>query len=235
MNTICMLVLCNFMEKPTYLDFYFDYISPYAYFAWRRISTLCDTHHVELRIHPIVFGKLLDHWGQRGPAEIPPKREWLFKYCDRYATINRFEFNPPRHHPFNPLSALRCSLKEVCGDKQRELISAIFKACWSQGKDIGHGEALAPILKETDLDSAGLMRKIAQKETKQILIQETQEAIGHGVFGVPSMIVNQQLFWGNDQMDHVALALQGKDPLNLARVTEVLSRPRGVDRKALKQ
>ena len=67
------------------LDFYFDYLSPYAYFSWRRLQPLCLQHNLELRPHPVVFGKLLDHWGQRGPAEIPPKKASVYQYCYRYA------------------------------------------------------------------------------------------------------------------------------------------------------
>jgi len=60
------------------LDFYFDFLSPFAYFAWHNMLALTQQYQLVLRPHPIVFGKLLDHWGQLGPAEIVPKREWVF-------------------------------------------------------------------------------------------------------------------------------------------------------------
>ncbi|MDA1372543.1 MAG: DsbA family protein [Proteobacteria bacterium] len=59
--------------KVAALDFYFDFLSPFAFFAWRDISPLCEKYQLELRVHPIVFGKLLDHWGQLGPGVIIPK------------------------------------------------------------------------------------------------------------------------------------------------------------------
>ena len=89
------------------IHFYFDFISPYAYFAWRKLPALAEKYNREIEAHPIVFGKLLDKWGQLGPAEIPPKRSWLNQYCLRYAALNGFEYNPPKIHPFNPLAALR--------------------------------------------------------------------------------------------------------------------------------
>jgi 2-hydroxychromene-2-carboxylate isomerase len=219
--------------KPQHLDFYFDYLSPYAYFAWRQIVPLCDRYQVELRIHPVVFGKLLDHWGQLGPAEIPPKREFVYKYCYRYARLHGFAFNPPKYHPFNPVHALRLSLKEVCGDRQRQVVSAIFNAGWSQGQDIGNPTELAAIVDALGLDGAALWEKATTRETKETLKQETREGIKQGVFGVPTVIVGGQLFWGNDQLEYITLCLEGADPLDAEQVTATLARPRAIDRKAI--
>ena len=89
------------------IHFYFDFISPYSYFAWLKLPGLAKKYNREIEAHPVVFGKLLDKWGQLGPAEIPPKQSWLNQYCLRYAALNGFEYNPPKEHPFNPWAALR--------------------------------------------------------------------------------------------------------------------------------
>ena len=70
------------------IHFYFDFISPFAFFAWRKLPLLANRYNYKVECHPVVFGKLLDKWGQLGPAEIPSKRNWLYQYCIRYATIN---------------------------------------------------------------------------------------------------------------------------------------------------
>ena len=75
------------------VHFYFDYLSPYAYFAWRQLQPLCQRYCVDLRPHPVVFGKLLDHWGQLGPAEIDPKKTALYKYCYTQAIFKLFHIN----------------------------------------------------------------------------------------------------------------------------------------------
>ncbi|MCV6590075.1 MAG: DsbA family protein [Marinobacterium sp.] len=80
------------------LHFYFDYLSPYACFSWRALQSLSESHDLILEAHPVVFGKLLDHWGQLGPAEVPPKKAALYRYCDRYAKLHGFAFNPPACH-----------------------------------------------------------------------------------------------------------------------------------------
>ena len=73
------------------IHFYFDYISPFAYFAWRQLPSIAEKYNRRIEAHPVVFGKLLDHWGQLGPAEIAPKRNWLHQFCLRYAVVNGFE------------------------------------------------------------------------------------------------------------------------------------------------
>lgn len=214
------------------LDFYFDYISPYAYFSWRELQYLAEKYDLSVTPHPVVFGKLLDHWGQLGPAEVRPKKDALYRYCDRYARLHGFEFNPPACHPYNPLPALRLSLPEVCGvENQNRVISAIFNAGWSQGADLSCLETLGRLLDDLDLDSAALLQAINEPATKNSLIDSTQNALNRDVFGVPTFIIEDELFWGNDQLPHIELFLQGKDPLNRESVEKMLARHRGIDRK----
>ena len=214
--------------------FYFDFISPYSYFAWRKLPALAKKYNREIEACPIVFGKLLDKWGQLGPAEIPPKNCWLNKYCLRYAAINGFEFNPPKTHPFNPLAALRMSLKEVSGVDQLKVIETIFKGGWSRGADLGDLSTLISLLNKQSIDGEIFSKKISKTEIKNLLINETNKAIRKGVFGVPTIIIDDNLFWGNDQMDHIELLLDGKDPLDRERLNNQM-RPRAIDRKALKK
>ena len=215
------------------IHFYFDFISPYAYFAWRKLPTLAKKYNREIEAHPVVFGKLLDKWGQLGPAEIPPKRNWLNEYCLRYAALNGFKYNPPKKHPFNPLAALRMSLKEVSGDDQLRVIDSIFKGGWSHGADLGDLSTLISLLTKESIDGKSLSEKILDLNIKELLINETSFAIEKGVFGVPTIIIDDNLFWGNDQMNHIELLLDGKDPLDRERLNDQ-ERPRAIDRKAFK-
>jgi 2-hydroxychromene-2-carboxylate isomerase len=216
------------------IHFYFDFISPYAYFAWRKLPTLAKKYNREIEAHPVVFGKLLDKWGQLGPAEIPPKRNWLNEYCFRYAALNGFKYNPPKKHPFNPLAALRMSLKEVSGDDQLRVIDSIFEEGWSHGADLGDLSTLTSLLTRQSIDGETLSKKVSESEIKELLIDETTYAIEKGVFGVPTIIIDDNLFWGNDQMDHIELLLDGRDPLDRERLNDQ-ERPRAIDRKAFKK
>ena len=214
------------------IHFYFDYISPFAYFAWRKLPSLAVKYNYKIIPHPIVFGKLLDKWGQLGPAEIPPKRDWLNKYCLRYAAINGFHYNPPKKHPFNPLFALRLSLKEVSGIHQFRVIETIFESGWTMGKDLGDLSTLISLLEQKSIKIKNIRKQVSDPVIKKILFNETSSAIELGVFGVPTIIIDYNLFWGSDQMEHIDLLLSGKDPLDLKKLKEHIKRPRAIDRKA---
>jgi 2-hydroxychromene-2-carboxylate isomerase len=205
-------------------------LSGYAYFAWRRIQGLCASRCVELVPHPVVFAKLLDHWGQLGPAEIAPKKEVVYRYGYRYAKLNGFEFNPPAAHPFNPLPALRLSLLEVAGEYQFALIDTLFHAGWTRGSNLGDIDVLAQLLDEAGLPAQRLLAAAASPQAKERLKRETAEAIDVGVFGVPSMVWCGELFWGNDQLEHLAVCIDGNDPLDREKLADMLARKRAVDR-----
>lgn len=216
------------------VDFYFDYISGYAYFAWLRIQEICDRRGVELDVHPVLFAGLLDRWGQLGPAEIPPKRAWAYKDAFRHARLHGIELSCPKYHPFNPLLALRLSLREVAGAEQRRVVSTLFRAGWGQGIDLGSPDELAGALDREGLDGRALIERASAPEAKEALRRDTERAVDRGVFGVPTTFVGDELFWGSDRMDYIELALDGRDPLDEARVREALARPRAADRRKVR-
>lgn len=195
------------------VDFYFDYLSPYAYLAAREIGPLCERRGVELRLRPVLFAGLLDHWGQRGPAEIPPKGRHAFRECVRYARLHDVPLRSPRHHPFRPLTALRVSLPEVSGDAQALAIRLLFDMGWGQGGDLGSDAEIAAALDAGGLDGPRLVSNAAEPDPKTLLREQTEAACARGVFGIPTMLVGDELFWGLDQLRYLELHLDGKDPL----------------------
>ena len=223
------------MSKPApsikHIDFYFDFISPYAYFAWFRVQEVCRARNLELRLHPILFAGLLNHWGQLGPAEIPPKREFLFKDGYRYAKLHGLEFECPKFHPFNPLTALRVALPEVAGANQTRIVDALYRASWGRGGDLGNEAELIALLDGAGFPGKELVEKTKDSAVKSALRKNTEQAIARGLFGVPTMIAGDELFWGSDRFDHLELYLDGRDPLAPEFVARVLSRPKAVDRR----
>ena len=189
---------------PEAVEFFFDFISPYSYLAWPRVRAACARRGLEVVPRPVLFAALLDHGGQRGPAEIPAKREWLVTDCLRIASLQGVPFTFPARHPFNPVTALRAALPEVAGERQIEVADALWTAGWGAGIDLGSPAALGAALDERGLDGAAL--------------------IARGVFGVPTTIAAGVLFWGNDRVEHLELALDGRDPLDRSRVRELLAR-----------
>lgn len=195
------------------LSFYFDYLSPYAFFASRQLPALCQKHGVKLDYCPALFAGLLNHWGQLGPAEIPPKARHTAKQCMRYAAMNGITYNGPKYHPFNPLTSLRVSTVEVAGEDQAKVIDCLYSLGWEEGGDLGDDETIAEALVTADLDGPGLVARCKEPLVKKALRANTNSAIGRGVFGVPTMLIDDQLFWGIDQLEYLDLYLQGKDPI----------------------
>lgn len=214
-----------------HMDFWFDFISPYAFFAWLRIRDLAAAHNATLRLRPVLFAGLLDHHGQLGPAEIPSKREHTFKDILRYAILNDIPLKGPATHPFNPLTALRCALPEVGQGRQAEIIDTLYRAGWSRGIDLGDPAAIVAALTGAGLDGEALLARAQAPASKMALKQETSAAIARGVFGVPTVDVDGELFWGNDRLDYVALRLAGRDPLPRGAAAEILARPSGAVRR----
>lgn len=197
---------------PAPITFYFDFISPYAYVAWSQIHRLAGAHAV--RPVPVLFAALLDHHGQRGPAEIPAKRAYIFK--DVWRKAHRFGLPPvvpPPAHPFNPLTALRVTALLDGKAEQRAAIDALFRATWAGGGGVDGPARVAEVLTGIDLDGPRLVAEANEPDAKARVRANTEAAIADGAFGVPTMIVNGELFWGVDALEALADHLAGKDPL----------------------
>jgi len=212
------------------LDYYFDFLSPYAYFAWPRAKAACAARGLELAPHPVLLAGLLNHWGQLGPAEVPPKREFTFKDCFRYAGLHGIPFIGPTSHPFNPLLVLRLASKEVAGDQQIAVIDALWHAVWGVGIDPASAAEVTAALDAAGLEGATLVAKAQTPPAKEALRLETAAALEHQVFGVPTFIAGGELFWGNDRIDSLERYLDGKDTVDEQALSVFRSRPSSVQR-----
>ncbi len=177
-----------------------------------------------------MFAGLLDHWGQLGPAEIPPKATHVFKDIRRFAALRGIPMRSPRYHPFRPLLALRVSLAVVSHRQQTEVITALYDAGWGAGIDLGDPDDIRQALDEAGLDGGKLIAAAEEPLATDALRSETENAINRGVFGIPTMMIEDELFWGVDQLQHLALYLDGKDPLATAEYAEHGSLGRAVIR-----
>ncbi len=196
------------------IEFYFDFISPYSYFAWLQLPQLKKEHDLNFTIKPVLLAGILNHYGQKGPAEIIPKRDALFRTCLRYAAKNNIEFTTPKFHPFNPLYVLRLALKSTSGQWQEKVIDTIWKAGWTQGIDLGNPEEIEKVLNQAGLPGSDLLENTFLRENKKALKENTQEAIEKGIFGVPSFVYKKEVFWGNDSIHDLLSVVKGQDLLD---------------------
>lgn len=198
----------------TPIRFWFDPISPYAWLAFERLPQALVGCSYVVEYRPILFAGLLKHWGQLGPAEIAPKREWTYRQAAWLARVQGLELRAPAAHPFNPLGLLRLLVASgLDGRPNRWQCEAVLRHVWCSGATVdapGELEALAARLRpRCDPHDAVV---------KQQLRSDTAAAIALGVFGVPTVelpappgSLAPRLFWGADALDMVAACLRG-DP-----------------------
>ena len=204
------------------LDWYFDFISPFAYLQWRRLRR--DHPEVALNPKPLLFAAILNHVGQLGPAEIPQKRRHTYRIVLWQARAAGIPLHFPPAHPFNPLPALRLCL---AAPDRMQAIDAIFAHIWEHGRLADSVEALADVAASLGIDDPAA---IARDEVKRELLANGEEAMALGVFGVPTLRVRDELFWGNDATE-LALAF-ARDPGTIdAEMRRVDAIPEAVQRR----
>ncbi len=191
-----------------HLQFWFDPVSPYAYLAFEQLPQALEGLSYSVDYRPLLFAGLLKHWGQKGPAEIEPKRAWTFRQVAWNAHRLGIPIQTPAQHPFNPLALLRLLVASAPegGTPSRLACETVLRHAWRGGADANEParlqalrEALAPA---RDPDG---------EPVKQALKDATAAALARGVFGVPTVEVDGRLFWGLDALTMLAAYLRG-DP-----------------------
>lgn len=193
--------------------FYFDYLSNNAWIAWTQIHALAEKYDCQVVPIPVLFAALLKAHGQLGPAEVSAKMRWTLHNTLRKAVLLGIPLNAPLHHPFNPLLALRVSSLAMNASLRRRLVDGLFRAVWVDTADINNVDTVAQVARSAGLEGRDVIAEAAEPAAKARMRQQTDDALNAGVFGVPTMRVDHQLFWGYDDFPFLELYLAGKDPL----------------------
>jgi 2-hydroxychromene-2-carboxylate isomerase len=214
------------------IHFYFDFISPYAWLAFKALPKSLEGISQRVHYHPVVFGAMLKHLGQLGPAEIPGKRDWTYRQVMWLAKQQGTDLQMPASHPFNSLALLRLAVAASDkGQPNRYVVESIFKHVWCHGLEAADPERLAALQLHL-LSQANVSLKDPQSvEVKQLLQQQTQQAIDLGLFGVPSMVVDGLVFWGQDALPMLRAYLQGDEWFESADWQDAGKLPVGIRRE----
>jgi 2-hydroxychromene-2-carboxylate isomerase len=212
------------------LRFYFDFVSPYAYIVSTQVSELAVRHGRSLELVPVLFAALLDAHGTTGPAEVPAKRVYTFKDAYRKAHRLGLPLCPPPTHPFNPLLALRAASLPMPEDARRRFVSALYAAAWADGTGVESAAQVGAAATRAGLDAAAIVTEASLPEAKTRLRDQTAEAVARGVFGVPTVLVDGEIFWGTDGVELAEAYLRGEDPV--PRDLGWADRPASAARKA---
>lgn len=168
---------------------YFDFVSPFSYLQFAGYPELF--RRADMALRPVVFAGLLNHWGQKGPAEIAEKRKQTYRYVAWQARKLGIGLRFPPAHPFNPIHALRLA---VALGATPEVVGTIYEFIWKEGRSVAdEWGGLCARLKVDD-DSA----LIGAPGIKEQLRNNGEQAIAAGVFGVPTVLVDGEKFWGFD-------------------------------------
>lgn len=188
-----------------HITFYLDFISPYACLAFEKLPEALQGLSYSVTHRPVLFGGLLRHHGQLGPAEIPAKRDWTYRQVLWLAHSQGVEMRMPAAHPFNPLGLLRLAIAcDAQGTPNRYVCETLFRHVWRGGADAADALRLQQV-------SAQLAprRDPAGDEVKAQLKANTDVAIARGVFGVPTFEVDGRIFWGFDALPMLRAYMEG--------------------------
>ena len=172
---------------------------------------------------PILFAGLLNHWGQKGPAEIPPKRVWTYRSCLWWAQQNNIPFQVPAAHPFNPLPYLRLAM---AAGNSAYAVRTIFESLWTTGANPVDSGAVVSVAVSLGVP----LERIADERVKEGLRAATELAAAKGVFGVPTLAIDEQLFWGNDSFDFATAYLLDPSILETEEMRRIDSLPAAAGR-----
>jgi 2-hydroxychromene-2-carboxylate isomerase len=205
------------------LSWVFDVISPFAYLSLKELSRLPS--HVEVDYVPVLFAGLLNHFGQVGNAEIEAKRQFTYRFVLWRARSLDIPMRMPPAHPFNPLQALRLI---VAAGSNRQAVETVFDAVFLHGRDVTDPTTIAELARH--LNVADPEHVLHDATVKQKLRENTDWPIARGVFGVPTFVIGNQVFWGHDALDMAIDYLRDPSQFEDSEMRRIGSLPVGVVR-----
>ena len=180
------------------IDFYFDFISPYSYLAYKKIDKLSE---VNINYKPILLGGLHKLGGITAPAFNERKMKNMKNDCELVAKKNNIQFKWNTKFPINSLTLMRGYL--IVEPKfKKEYFKNCFEAYWKNNIDISIEKNIKEILKNTKVDEINFFKKISLEEVKEDLKELTNTAFKNDIFGAPTFVVNSKMFWGQDRLDY---------------------------------
>jgi 2-hydroxychromene-2-carboxylate isomerase len=194
------------------LEFYFDYGSPYSYLADTQVEAITRRTGTTLVRKPMLLGGVFKSTGNHSPADLPQKSTWSAFDMPLWARHYGVPFQRNPFFPINTLALMRGAAAAELDGCFATYHPAIFKAMWVDGRNLNDMKEVAAVLATAGLDAQKFGNRIQEQDVKDRLKATTDEAVGRGVFGAPTSFVDGQMFFGNDRLPFVELALKGALP-----------------------
>ncbi len=184
-------------------DFYFDFISPYSFLAHKEIINIERKNSIKIRYKPILLGGLHNLHGIKAPAFIPAKAKHMIRDCKLIAEKNKVNFKFNSYFPIRSLNLMRGVLVAEEDNFKSYYIDNIFNAIWQDGLNMNDENIVQKILKNLNVNPKTFLLRISSSSIKDLLKKKTTEAFEKGIFGAPSFVSNNKIFWGQDRMEFV--------------------------------
>ena len=193
------------------VEFYFDVGSPTAYLAYNRHKQLQKQYNCVNDYRPVLLGGLFKASGNSSPVMVPAKgRYMMMDDLPRFAKLYDVPLNNNPHFPINTLNLMRGAVAALHGDYFDTYISAVFNAIWVDSKNMGDMETVIEVLSTAGLNAPSILESTQDADIKAKLITNTEDAVKRGLFGAPTMFVDGEMFFGQDRLQFVEMALQTK-------------------------
>jgi 2-hydroxychromene-2-carboxylate isomerase len=190
------------------LEYFFDYVSPFAYLADTQMPALVERTGAELVYRPFFLGGVMQAAKNSPPITVPNKGAYMMTEMQRWSKRYGVEVNPNPHFPVNTLHVMRAAIAAL-GDKRFvDFHKAMFRGVWVEGRNLGDLEVLKAAIDAAGLDGAAILTRSKEQDVKDELRQNSEEAVSRGAFGAPTFFVGEEMFWGNDRLDFVEEALR---------------------------
>jgi 2-hydroxychromene-2-carboxylate isomerase len=190
------------------LEFFFDYVSPFAYLANSQMPALIERTGAELVYRPMLLGGVMQASGNSPPFSVPAKGAYVARDSQRWARRYGIPLEPNSHFPIMTILPLRAALVLLEEGGFAEFHAGVFRAMWTEGANIGDADVLGAVLEKAGIDAAHVLARCADSAIKAALKANTAVAVERGAFGAPTFFVGDEMFFGNDRLDFVEEALR---------------------------
>ena len=182
-------------------EFYFDFVSPYSFLAYNEIKKLVKKESFKIIHKPILLGGLHNLHGISAPAFIPAKAKFMIRDCKLIAEKNKIKFKFNSYFPIKTLNLMRGALVAKEDDMQNYYMDRIFNSIWQDGLNMNDENIIEKVIKNMNVNPKTFFLLASSQNIKSLLKKKTQEAFERGVFGAPTFLVNNKIFWGQDRLD----------------------------------
>ena len=182
-------------------DFYFDFISPYSFLAHKEIRKIENKNSIKIKYKPILLGGLHNLHGIKAPAFIPAKAKHMIRDCKLIAEKNKVKFKFNTYFPIKSLNLMRGVLVAEEDNFKSYYIDSIFDSIWKDGLNMNDESIIQKVIKNLDVNPKTFFLRIGSSSIKDSLRKKTNDAYEKGIFGAPSFVSNNKIFWGQDRIE----------------------------------